>query len=199
MAEVAQPYKSALKAVSDMGETIGNTGLNASGRKVKAVVPLIEIQAKYVYKSMKIADQQAAEVNKELDETIQETIKEQGRIRRNISAKVDELFSLNGKRHSLRNDKQKIENERKEAQRSLDSVESSLTDAEDKLEEQMREQTIVSVVAVIITAIPVVGWIVGLAIVTFAFITLEEKTKSARRSVGMESIRLNIDTKHGQI
>ena len=192
-AEVAQPFKSGVRSLGDMVETLRNIGWRASRQEVKAIAPMIKSQAENAYRNMKVADQQAQEVNRELDDKIQQTVNKQGRIRKELSAKAAEKASLNRKCESLKDEKRQIENEKKEAQRSLDSAQSSLSDAEEKLEDKKRDQAIVAGVGVAVTAIPIIGWIAGPTMVIVSLTALEENVKSARRSVGKKIfVELNI-------
>ena len=182
--DVIKPFKSGVRSIGDMVDTLGNIGWHASGQEVKAIAPLIKSQAKGAYKNMRIADQQGLIVNRELDEIMQKTVNEQGRIRHELSTKAAEKASLNRKCESLRDDKRQIKNEMEDAQRSLDSAERSLSDAKQKLDEKKREQAIVAGVGVAVTLIPIVGWFAGPAMVIVSLTALEENVKSASQSIG---------------
>ena len=186
--EVTPPVKDGVTALGKMVKTLDSIGMDAGTKEVKAAEPLLRKQATKAYKSMKKAYEEASKSNRLLDDNIQRKVDEQNRVKGELSVQKAELSSLNSKLQSLEEEQRQREDERLVAQRSVDSANESVSEAERVLQDKKDEQQIVRGVGAGLFVIPVFGWIAGGTMLAVSFTALENNIKAARKSVGKKTL-----------
>ncbi len=188
VSEVGRPFEKGLSSLGDIVETIDCFDINASAAKVKTVAPLLKRNAKDAFLHMKEADGKAMEIKGRLDNVVQESVNEQGRIRRALADSKSQLATHNSQLESLKSEESQIEAELSCAGNSLESAKCALSDAERQLNKKKKDQKVVAGIgAGLMVVFPGVGSLVGGSMIAASLTALQDDVNQARRSVGKTS------------
>ena len=112
-------------------------------------------------------------------------------LKSNVSERKMKVEELNQQLQGLNQQIKDSERKVKRAKKALSSAQDTLNDAERELRNKRRDQEVVAGVGLAITAIPIVGWIVGPIMVVVSLTVLEDNVKSAQSGVSSAKDTVN--------